>query len=94
MNLKSNAEIEKLKESNNEKSKEIRQFKQCQSAFDIRIIKFEEILKSNNDKQYKQIAKRNDELKQLKSEKELNEKKQNEEISKINNESLILKQQL
>ncbi|ETO00721.1 hypothetical protein RFI_36719, partial [Reticulomyxa filosa] len=35
-----------------------------------------------------------DEIKQLKSEKELNEKKQNEEISKINNENLILKQQL
>ncbi|ETO11828.1 WD-repeat protein, partial [Reticulomyxa filosa] len=35
-----------------------------------------------------------DEIKQLKSEKELNEKKQSEEISKINNNNLILKQQL
>ncbi|ETO12391.1 hypothetical protein RFI_24985 [Reticulomyxa filosa] len=43
MNLKSNAEIEKLKES----------------AFDIRIIKLEEILKSNNDQQCKQIVKLN-----------------------------------
>ncbi|ETO03647.1 hypothetical protein RFI_33755 [Reticulomyxa filosa] len=89
MNLKSNAEIEKLKESNNGKSKEIQQLKQNQSAFDIRIIKLEEILKSNNDEQFKQIAKLN-----LKSEKELSEKKQDEEISKINNENLILKQQL
>ncbi|ETO02641.1 hypothetical protein RFI_34777, partial [Reticulomyxa filosa] len=79
-----------LKESYNEKSKEIQQLKQCQSAFDIHIIKFEEILTRNNDGQFKQIAKLNDELKRLK----LNEKKQNEEISKINNENLILKQQL
>ncbi|ETN99688.1 hypothetical protein RFI_37782, partial [Reticulomyxa filosa] len=35
-----------------------------------------------------------DEIKQLKSEKELNEKKQSEEISKINNNNLILKRQL
>ncbi|ETN97893.1 hypothetical protein RFI_39633, partial [Reticulomyxa filosa] len=35
-----------------------------------------------------------DKIKQLQSEKELNEKKQNEEISKINNENLITKQQL
>ncbi|ETO33726.1 hypothetical protein RFI_03379 [Reticulomyxa filosa] len=76
LNLKSIAEIEKLNE-------EIQQLKQCQSAFDIRIIKFEEILKINND-----------EIKQLKSEKELNEKNQNEEIAKINNENLSLKQQL
>ncbi|ETO11706.1 hypothetical protein RFI_25670 [Reticulomyxa filosa] len=51
--LESNAEIEKLKESDNEKIKEIQQIKQCQSAFDICIIKLEEILKSNNDKQCK-----------------------------------------
>ncbi|ETO35436.1 WD-40 repeat protein, partial [Reticulomyxa filosa] len=94
MNLKSNVEIEKLKESDNEKSKEIQQLKQCQSAFDIRIIKLEEILKSNNYEQCKQIAKLSDEIKQLKSEKELNEKKQNEKISKINHKNLILKQEL
>ncbi|ETO02720.1 viral A-type inclusion protein, partial [Reticulomyxa filosa] len=87
MNLKSNAEIEKLKERDNEKSKEIQQLKQCQSAL-------EEILKSNNNEQCEQIAKLNDEIKQLKSEKELNEKKQNETTSKINNENLILRQQL
>ncbi|ETO11328.1 hypothetical protein RFI_26049, partial [Reticulomyxa filosa] len=59
MNLKSNAEIETLKESDNEKNKEIQQLKQCQNAFDIRVIKLEEILKSNNDEQLKQIAKLN-----------------------------------
>ncbi|ETO33157.1 hypothetical protein RFI_03951, partial [Reticulomyxa filosa] len=40
------------------------------------------------------IKQQQDEIKQLKSEKELNEKKQDEEISKINNNNLILKQQL
>ncbi|ETN97184.1 hypothetical protein RFI_40347, partial [Reticulomyxa filosa] len=55
MNLKSNAEIEKLKENDNKKIKEIQQLKQYQSTFDIRIIKFEEILTSNNDQQFKQI---------------------------------------
>ncbi|ETO36122.1 WD-40 repeat protein, partial [Reticulomyxa filosa] len=43
----------------NEKSKEIQQLKQYHSAFEIRIIKLEEILKSNNDGQFKQIAKLN-----------------------------------
>ncbi|ETO30363.1 viral A-type inclusion protein [Reticulomyxa filosa] len=52
MNLKSNAEIENLKEGDNEKSKEIQQLKQCQRTY-------EEILKSNNDEQYKQITKLN-----------------------------------
>ncbi|ETO00902.1 hypothetical protein RFI_36538, partial [Reticulomyxa filosa] len=49
MHLKSNTEIEKLKENDNEKNQQIQQLKQCQSAFDIRITKLEELLKKLNE---------------------------------------------
>ncbi|ETO24605.1 WD-40 repeat protein, partial [Reticulomyxa filosa] len=67
------------------------------------IQQLERLVKSNNDEQCKQIEKINVkkkkkkktfEIKHLKSEKELNEKNQNEEISKMDNNNLILKQQL
>ncbi|ETO03212.1 hypothetical protein RFI_34198, partial [Reticulomyxa filosa] len=50
MNLKSNTEIEKLKENDNEKSKEIQQLKQLKSEKELNEKKQnEEISKINNE---------------------------------------------
>ncbi|ETO31118.1 WD-40 repeat protein [Reticulomyxa filosa] len=82
-----------------------KQFEQCQGECNICTNKLEGPVKRNSDAQHKQIEELNvntchflknlsDDIKHLKSERQLNEKKQNEVVSKINNDNIILKQQL